>query len=186
MRGKNKIQVNLVLPWRRNAMEGKSPAPQPTLSYSSVCALRRSSEELVCSHKGIMWNYSTILFSEYLFQPFSRRNLLRIKAGIERNEQKWREEAVRRVGPRERGDSSKTTWQSVYCEYIDGLLRPREIFERLVLSEFFARIKSYVNGVCFDSRIGAKSNEEQTIQNLNAKIESLELELEKLKCTRSF
>ena len=33
MRGKNKIQVNLVLLWRRNAMEGKSPAPQPTLSW---------------------------------------------------------------------------------------------------------------------------------------------------------
>ena len=29
-----------------------------------------------------------------------------------------------------------------------GLLRPREISERLVLSEFFARIKSYVNSVC--------------------------------------
>ena len=67
-----------------------------------------------------------------------------------------------------------------------GLLRPREISERLVLSEFYARIKSYVNSVCVDSRIGARSNEEQTIQNLNAKIESLELELEKLKCTRSF
>ena len=90
------------------------------------------------------------------------------------------------MGPREREDSSKTTRQSVYCEYIVGLLRPREISERLVLSEFFARIKSYVNGVCFDSRIGAKSNEEQTIQNLNAKIESLELEPEKLKSTRSF
>ena len=67
-----------------------------------------------------------------------------------------------------------------------GLLRPRQISERLVLSEFFARIKSYVNGVCVDSRIGVKSNEEQTIQNLNAKIASLELELEKLKCSRSF
>ena len=54
-----------------------------------------------------------------------------------------------------------------------GLLRPREISERLVLSEFYARIKSYVNSVCVDSRIGARSNEEQTIQNLNAKIESL-------------
>ena len=66
-----------------------------------------------------------------------------------------------------------------------GLLRQREIPERLVLSEFFARIKSYVNGVCVPSRIGAKSNVEQTIQNLNTKIESLELELEKLKCTSS-
>ena len=66
-----------------------------------------------------------------------------------------------------------------------GLLRQREIPERLVLSEFFARIKSYVNGVCVHPRIGAKSNVEQTIQNLNAKIESLELELEKLKFTSS-
>ena len=66
-----------------------------------------------------------------------------------------------------------------------GLLRQREIPERLVLSEFFARIKSYVNGVCVHSRIGAKSNVERTIQNLNAKIESLELELEKLKFTSS-
>ena len=119
MRGKNKIQVNLVLLWCRNAMEGKSPAPQPTLSWP---VMHRSSEELVCSHKGIMRNYSTILFSEYLFQPFSKRNLLRIKAGIECNEQKWREEAVRRVGPRERGDSSKTTRQ--YCEFIWTFFRP--------------------------------------------------------------
>ena len=50
-----------------------------------------------------------------------------------------------------------------------GLLRQREIPERLFLSEFFARIKSYVNGVCVPSRIGAKSNVEQTIQNLNSK-----------------
>ena len=137
-----------------------------------------------------MWNYSTILFSEYLFQPFSRRNLLRIKAGIECNEQKWREEAVRRVGPREGGETLQRQPGKVYIVssfgLFVGLLRPRQISERLVLSEFFARIKSYVNGVCVDSRIGAKSNEEQTIQNLNAKLESLELELEKLKCSRSF
>lgn len=66
-----------------------------------------------------------------------------------------------------------------------GLLRQREISERLVSSEFFARIKDYVNTVCVDSQIGAKSNEEQTIQNLNAKIVSLELELEKWKSTSS-
>ena len=40
--------------------------------------------------------------------------------------------------------------------------------------------------VCVDSRIGAKSNEEQIIPNLNAKIESLELELEKIEMYKQF
>lgn len=128
MRGKNKIQVNLVLLWRRNAMEGKSPAPQPTLSWLVIqvfapCIDHQKSWYAVTKEScGIF--PTTILFSEYLFQPFSRRNLLRFKAGFECNKQKWREEAVRRVGPRERGDSSKTTRQSVYCEFIWTFCRP--------------------------------------------------------------
>ena len=119
----NTFNITLA-PKRDGGKISRSSADSLVASYSSVCALHRSSEELVCSHKGIMWNYSTILFSEYLFQPFSRRNILRIKAGIECNEQKWREEAVRRVGPRERRDSSKTTRQSVYCEFIWTFCRP--------------------------------------------------------------
>ena len=71
-----------------------------------------------------MWNYSTILFSEYLFQPFSRLNLLRIKVGIVCNEQQCRVEAVRWVGPRERGDSLKTTRLSVCFEFIWTFCRP--------------------------------------------------------------
>ena len=57
MRGKNKIQVNLVLQLALKRDGGKisrSSADSLVVSYSSVCALHRSSEELVCSHKGIM------------------------------------------------------------------------------------------------------------------------------------
>ena len=56
------------------------------------------------------------LFSEYLFQPFSRQKLLYIKAGIKCNVQQWREEAVQWVGPRER--AAETFQRKPSKEYV--------------------------------------------------------------------
>ena len=91
------------------------------------------------------------LFSEYLFQPFSRQKLLYIKAGIKCNVQQWREEAVQLVGPRERAAETfqrKPSKEYVVCSFglFVGLMWQHE--KRLVVSELFARIKSYINGVC--------------------------------------
>ena len=151
-------------------MEGKSPAPQPTLSWP-----------VTKESCGIIPRFfsQNIFFSRFPDEIFSvsKQDLSVIsKNGGKRPFDEW----VPEKGETLQRQPGKVYIVSSFGLFV-GLLRPREISERLVLSEFFARIKSYVNGVCFDSRIGAKSNEEQTVQ-----IESLELEPEKLKCTRSF
>lgn len=127
MRGKNKIQVNLVLLWRRNAMEGKSPAPQPTLSWLVIqvfapCIDHQKSWYAVTKEScGIIPRFfsQNIFFSRFPDEIFSVS-----KQDLSVMSKKWREEAVRQVGPRERGDSSKTTKQSVYCEFIWTFCRP--------------------------------------------------------------
>ena len=192
MRGKNKIQVNLVLLWRRNTMEGKSPAPQPTLSWPVIqvfapCIDHQMNWYAVTKEScGIIPRFfsQNIFFSRFQDEIFSvskQEWSVMSKNGGKRPFDEW----VPEKGETLQRQPGKVHIVSSFRLFV-GLLRPREISERLVLSEFFAGIKSYVNGVCVDSRIGAKSNEEQTIQNLNAKIASLELELEKLKCSRSF
>ena len=127
MRGKNKIQVNLVLLWRRNAMEGKSPAPQPTLSWPVIqvfapCIDHQKNWYAVTKEScGIIPRFfsQNIFFSRFPDEIFSVS-----KRDLSVMSKKWREEAVRQVGPRERGDSSKTTKQSVYCEFIWTFCRP--------------------------------------------------------------
>ena len=60
-----------------------------------------------------------------------------------------------------------------------GLLRQRCISDALVESEFFNKIKTYTNSIGVLEEFGAK-NPPQSIQQLNAKIASLELEIERL------
>ena len=172
-------------------MEGKSPAPQPTLSWPVIqvfapCIDHQKNWYAVTKEScGIIPRFfsQNIFFSRFPDEiSVSKRELsVMSKNGGKRPFDEW----VPEKGETLQRQPGKLYIVSSFGLFV-GLFRPREIPERLVLSEFFARIKSHVNGVCVDSRIGAKSNEEQTIQNLNAKIESLELELEKLKCTRSF
>ena len=93
------------------------------------------------------------LFSEYLFQPFSRQNLLYTKAGIKCNVQQWREEAVQWVGPRERAAETfqrKPSKEYVVCSFglFVGLMWQHE--KRLVVSELFCQDKElHEKCLCF-------------------------------------
>ena len=154
MRGKNKIQVNLVLLWRRNAMEGKSPAPQPTLSWPVVqvfapCIDQQKNWYAVTKEScGIIPRFfsQNIFFScfpDEIFSVSKRELSVMNKNGGKRPFDEW----VPEKGETLQRQPGKVYIVSSFGLFV-GLLRPRENSERLALSEFFARIKSYVNGVC--------------------------------------
>ena len=124
MRGKNKIQVNSVLLWRRNAMEGKSPAPQPTLSWPVIqvfapCIDHQKNWYAVTKEScGIIPRFfsQNIFFSRFPDEIFSvsKRDLsVMSKNGGKRPFDEW---------VPEKGETLQR--QSVYCEFIWTFCRP--------------------------------------------------------------
>lgn len=152
MRGKFEIQVNLVLLWRRNAMEGKSPAPRlvihswPVIQVFAPCLDHQKNWYAVTKEScGIIPRFfaQNIFFSRFPgeLSSVSKRELSVMSSnGGKRPFNEW----VPEKGETLQRQPGKVYVVSSFGLFV-GLLRQREISERLVSSEFFARIKDYVN-----------------------------------------